>query len=51
METQLIETVLDENSKYKPNARAKEIRDIAKQVSEQDHIIVPKDKTNSVTVM
>jgi hypothetical protein len=51
METQLIETALNENNKYKPNARAKEIRDIAKQMSEQDHIIVPTDKTNSFTVM
>jgi hypothetical protein len=53
METQLIQLALYENNnnKYKPNSRAKEIRDIAKQVSEQDCIIVPTDKRNSFTVM
>jgi hypothetical protein len=55
METQLIQMTLDINNKYKPNARAKEIRDIIaklQQVSEhQDHIIVPTNKTNSFTVM
>jgi hypothetical protein len=51
MEEHLIELALDPNNKYKPNERAKEIRDIAKQVSDQDHIIVPTDKTNSFSVM
>jgi hypothetical protein len=51
MEEHLIELALDPNNKYKPNERAKEIRDIAKQVSNQDHIIVPTDKTNSFSVM
>jgi hypothetical protein len=48
IETQLIETALDEdtNNEYKPKTRAKEIRDIAKQVSKQDHTIVPTDKTS-----
>jgi hypothetical protein len=41
----------DKDNKYKLNARAKEIRDIAKQVSNQDRIIVPTDKMNSLTVM
>jgi hypothetical protein len=52
MDTQLIELALDENNKYKPNERAREIRDIAKKVSDQDHIIVPTtNKTNVFTVM
>jgi hypothetical protein len=52
METQLIQMALHNDNRYKPNARAKEIRDIGKQVSDQDHsIIVPTDKTNSFTVM
>jgi hypothetical protein len=51
MEEHLIELALDPNIKYKPNERAKESRDIAKQVSDQDHIIVPTDKTNPFSGM
>jgi hypothetical protein len=51
MEEHLIELALDPNNKYKPNERAKEIQDIAKQVSDQYHFIVPTDKTNSFSVM
>jgi hypothetical protein len=39
---------LEKDNDYKPNARAKEIKEVATEVSENDQVIIPADKTNSL---
>jgi hypothetical protein len=51
MESAMISLALEGDNGYKPNARAKEIKDITGQVIENDLVIIPADKTNSFTTM
>jgi hypothetical protein len=52
VEMTLISLVLEEdNDHYRPNTRAQETNDVATQVSDNDHVIIPTDRTNSLAIM